>query len=444
MRSAVWNADLSSFTDTGTYRLAIDGVGCSQDFTIAPDVYANPFRVSLRGFAYMRLGQDTPVGTQPPYRTPLYLPGVDPANTTVFLTTMQPYDSQWSTFAGGGDQWDAPDSWAAFREAGNPTNPNAWGGHADAADRDRHLGHVSIIYDMLLPYILTQGALSDDNTGIPESGNGVPDILDEAAYEVDFWLRLRDGSGYGHGLTNPNGSNQFFQAGPTAMAAWANAANAAMLAEAYRIGGFTSRMATYRDAAVTAYNYANALADPMLDRTQDVGYTTVRGRDLKMTAAAYLYNLTGDATYEAEVNADSVCVSSTAETENGNLNQTWATAAYLLTPQTVHFPTLQANMKASIINEAKNKEANLIQTRPSRRSTDDRPAYFRTSQNVQRTMIAHTVATAQADKDLFRKALALEADWGLGGNPLNMIEMGTASYAALLETQRRVHVHLGA
>ena len=79
------------------------------------------------------------------------------------------------------------------------------------------------------------------------------------------------------------------------MAAWANAANAAMLAEAFRIAGQTSLMTSYRDAAITAYNYASGLADPMLDATQDIGDTTIRGRDLKMTAAAFLYNVTGSA-----------------------------------------------------------------------------------------------------------------------------------------------------
>ena len=49
-RSAVWNVDFPGFTSPGTYRLAVQGVGCSQDFTIANDVYGNPFRVSLRGF----------------------------------------------------------------------------------------------------------------------------------------------------------------------------------------------------------------------------------------------------------------------------------------------------------------------------------------------------------------------------------------------------------
>jgi endoglucanase len=424
-RSAVWNVDFPGFTSPGTYRLAVQGVGCSQDFTIADDVYANPFRVSLRGFYYMRIGQDNPTGISPPPRTPLYVPGSSPANTVVYLTTVTPWDPAWNQIPT--DQWDHPDDWAAFRKPGNPTNPSAYGGHSDAADWDRHLGHVSIIYDMLLPYILTGGVLSDDAAGIRESGNGIPDVIDEARYEVDFWLRLRDGNGYSHGLTNPNGSNQLFQAGPTAMAAWANAANAAMLAEAYRLAGQTALMNTYRDAAVAAYNHASGLLDPQLDTPQDVGYTTVRGRDLKMTAAAYLFNVTGDTAYEDVVNAESVCRGGIAELENETRNQTWATAAYLLTPRAVRYPTLQGNMRACVIDEARGKEANLTATRPSRRSTDDRPGYFRTSQNVQRTMIAHAVATSQADRDFFRKALQLEADWGLGRNPINTIEMGTAT-----------------
>jgi hypothetical protein len=424
-RSAVWSADFSDFAGRGIHRLVIEGVGCSQDFRVARNVYADPFKVSLRGFFYMRMGQDNPTGIQPPPRTPLYIPGVSPPTTTVYLTEMQPWHSQWSTFASG-DPWDQPNSWVPFRKAGNPTNPNAWGGHADAADWDRHLGHVSIIYDLLLPYILTGGTIYDDDAGIAESGNGIPDLLDEARNETDFWLRLRDGAGYGHGLTNPNGSNQLFQAGPTAIAAWANAANAAMLAEAFRLAGLTSLMSSYRDAAITAYNHANGLPDPMLDETQNVGDASIRGRDLKMTAAAFLYNVTGDTAYEDVVYAESVCKSGTAELEDGNRDQVWATAGYLLTPQPVHYPLLMANMRGSVINEARNKEVDLIEARPSRRATDDRTGYFRTAQNVQRTMIAHAVADGPADRDLFRKALDLEADWGLGRNPLNFIEMGTA------------------
>ena len=73
-----------------------------------------------------------------------------------------------------------PDAWIPYKKSGSPLNPDAWGGHSDAADWDRHLGHVINIYDMLLPYLMSNGAIDDDDLGITESGNGIPDIIDEA------------------------------------------------------------------------------------------------------------------------------------------------------------------------------------------------------------------------------------------------------------------------
>lgn len=368
-RSDVWNADFSSFTTPGTYRVVIEGVGCSQDFVIDDNVYYHPYMVSVQGFFYMRIGQDSTGGIWPVPRRPLYLPGSDPSGTKVYLTTMHPYHSEWGTFSSG-DVWDKPDSWARFRKSGNPVNPNAWGGHSDAFDWDRHLGHVSIIYDMLLPFILTDGAIDDDNLDIAESGNGIPDILDEARNEVDFWLRLRDGQGYAHGLTNPNKSNELFQAAPTAVAAWANAANAGMLADCFRIAGLNDLMSEYRDSAVAAYSYASGLADQMLDAPHNIGEAVMRGRDLKMMAAAFLYNLTGETAYEDVVNEESECTGTTSVLDNydgaRSLNQVWGTAAYLLTPQTVNYPALYENMKASAIYQAREKEAGNSETRPLR------------------------------------------------------------------------------
>ncbi|MBD0256543.1 MAG: glycosyl hydrolase family 5, partial [Cytophagales bacterium] len=167
-QSAVWNVDFTSFTGTGTYRLAVEGVGCSDDFKIDNSVYLDPYKVSVRGFYYMRIGQNNNANLVPAARTPLYIPNVSPSTTKVYLTTMQPYHPNWTTFAGG-DVWDAKDEWAPYVKPGSPQNPNAWGGHSDAADWDRHLGHVSIIYDLLLPYFLSKGKLSDDNLGIAES-----------------------------------------------------------------------------------------------------------------------------------------------------------------------------------------------------------------------------------------------------------------------------------
>jgi hypothetical protein len=77
-----------------------------------------------------------------------------------------------------------------------------------------------------------------------------------------------------------------------------------------------------------------------------------------------------------------------------------------------------------------------MDARPSRRSTNENDGYFRTVQNVHHSLVAHAVTTDATDKALFRKALALEADWGLGRNPANLIEMGTSTTP--LEAKRGV------
>jgi hypothetical protein len=187
-------------------------------------------------------------------------------------------------------------------------------------------------------------------------------------------------------------------------------------------------MNTYRDSAVNAFNYAGGLTDQMLDFKQGIGDGYVRGRDLKMMAAAYLYNVTGNTVYENVINSESKVTSTTSTIIDVTAyNQLWATAAYLFTNRTVNYPTLFSNMKASIINEAKNSEVSYSNSRPSRRATDNNTGWFHTEQNVQRTILARAVATTQADKDLLENALILEADWGLGRNPANLIQMTTAS-----------------
>jgi len=423
--SNVWKADFTGFNTPGTYRIAIEGVGCSENFDIKADAYFEPFRVSTIGYFYMRVGEDSNYTGMPVPRRPLYIPYVSPTSTRVWITTVQPWDANWAAISN--DKWDNPTQWAAYKKPGSPQNNNAYGGHSDAADWDRHLGHISNIYDMLLPYILTDGRLNDDNLKILESGNGIPDILDEARNEVDFWLNLRDGAGYSFGLTNPDGSNNLYQAGNTPIAAWANAANASMLANCFMLAGLDTLRDTYRDAAITAYNYANGLADPMLDASQDVGNGAIKSRDLKMMAAAFLYNVTGNTVYEDMVNSLSYATTNTSTIVDSTKNQLYASAGYLKTQQTVHYPTLFSRMKASIINEAKNKETNYSNTRPTRRASDNDTGWFKTTQQVQRSIVAHAVADSNADKTLFENAIILEADWGLGRNSMNTIIMTTAS-----------------
>ncbi len=264
-KSDVWNCDFSAFKGTGTYRLVVDGVGCSPDFVLSRSVYYEPFKTSVRGYFYMRIGEDKDIKPVP--RQPRFIPGKDPAGFTVYMTTYGPFHPDWKKT--GGDQWDKQD-WSKYNEPGNPTNPNAWGGHSDATDWDRNPAHVSSIWDMLLPYMLSNGKISDDNCQIRESGNGIPDIIDEANYETDFWLRLRDGKGgYACGLNNPSKKDTvMYQAGASPYMAWVSAANAAMTADAFRIARKPELVKKYQAAAIEAWKTAN---EEGLDLSHGIG-----------------------------------------------------------------------------------------------------------------------------------------------------------------------------
>ncbi|MBP5796084.1 MAG: hypothetical protein J6W07_04515 [Bacteroidales bacterium] len=166
--SDVWNLDFSTAAQ-GTYRLVVDGVGCSMDFVIKPDLYLEPYKYSVLGYYYMRLGEPVQNGLTP--RQPMFLPEENPNGFTVYKTDLHPWHPDWRKLRG--DVWDEPhfknlrqSAFWQHRLPGNPVNTEVRGGHSDAMDWDRHLAHVSNIYDMLLPYILSGGRLSEDNLGI--------------------------------------------------------------------------------------------------------------------------------------------------------------------------------------------------------------------------------------------------------------------------------------
>ena len=379
----------------------------------------------------MRIGEPIDPSVSPVPRQPQFIPEVDPVGFTVYKTDLQPWHPDWRKLRG--DVWDEPHFKPALESAfwqhrlpGNPVNTEMRGGHSDAFDWDRHLAHVSNIYDMLLPYILTGGRLSEDDLGIRESGNGIPDIIDEARNEADFFLSIRDGEAYSQGVTNPSKEwTIMFQAGCTTMAAWANAANCATLAEAFRIAGIDSLRNYYRDEAVKAFRFASRQENLQLDDMQDVGSARMRGRDFRQQAAAFLYNVTGDREWEDIMAEESMIKGPKSELFNkgrmGAFYQIWAAAAYLACPQERHYPQLYADLVSSVDAQADANNVSLMAQRPSRRAAND--ARWQTSENLQLVMMAHYVAKSPARRLELERAMYSEAGWGLGRNPSNTVEM---------------------
>ena len=427
--SDVWNIDFKA-SKPGRYRLVVEGVGCSMDFDIKNDIYFEPYHYSVRGYYYMRLGEPILPNISPAPRQPMFIPETDPVGLTVYKTDLHPWHPEWRKLRG--DVWDEPHFKSAQESAfwqhrlpGNPVNTEVRGGHSDAMDWDRHLAHVSNIYDMLLPYLLTNGRISEDNLSIRESGNGIPDLIDEARNEVDFFLSIRDGEAYSQGVTNPTKEwSIMFQAGCTTMAAWANAANCAILAEAFRIHGDEKWCQYYTDEAIKAFEFASRQKEQQLDDTQDIGSARMRGRDFRQMSAAFLYNVTGDTKWEDIMASESVVKNGSTPIFMKGKNpyyQIWATAAYLTCPRERHYPELYKNMKSSVDWQANENNVNHMKTRPSRRTAND--PRWQVSENLHMMMLAHYITTNHIRKAELEKAMYMEASWGLGRNPSNTVEM---------------------
>jgi hypothetical protein len=441
----VWNIDFKT-AKPGCYRLVVDGVGCSMDFEISNDIYYEPYRYSVRGYYYMRLGEPIdPAHVNPIPRQPQFIPETDPKGFTVYKTDFHPWSKGWRELRT--DVWDEPhfkplkaSIFWQHRLPGNPVNLDVKGGHSDAFDWDRHLAHVSNIYDMLLPYILTGGKINDDALGIRESGNGIPDIIDEARNEVDFFLSIRDGEAYSQGVTNPcNDWSVMFQAGCTTMAAWANAANCAVIAEAFRLNHNDTLRQYYTDEAIKAFRFASKQQNQQLDDLQDVGSMQMRGRDFRQLAAAFLYNLTGDEQWEKIFAEESMIksdksmlfskgrqgffgigVTNQFDKSDVPFCQYWAAAAYLTCPQPRHYGELYKNLKACVNAQAEAYNYGHVANRPSRRAAND--SRWQTSQNLQLVMLAHYIAD-KARRQQLEHIMYTEAGWALGRNPGNIVEM---------------------
>lgn len=79
------------------------------------------------------------------------------------------------------------------------------GGWFDAGDFGKYVdpGSVAVV-DLLWAYKLFPEAFTDGASNIPESGNNIPDILDEVKIELDFILKMQDEDGGFYHRVNPD------------------------------------------------------------------------------------------------------------------------------------------------------------------------------------------------------------------------------------------------
>ncbi len=164
----VYRLNLHEVLPGGPYRVQVLGHGVSHPFEISYNAVATIAAVYTRGLYHQRCGS----ALEEPYTAHTR----DTCHTEVAFTRVP-----WT---------------ASGKIHVDPRTPmiNVTGGYHDAGDFDRRPYHTIIPILMLGYYEAFPSNFIDNQYSIPESGNGLPDFLDEALWGVRLWknLQIRD------------------------------------------------------------------------------------------------------------------------------------------------------------------------------------------------------------------------------------------------------------
>jgi uncharacterized protein YjdB len=186
----VYECDFTNLTEDGNYQLVVEGMGTSYPFRIGHDAVFDAYYATMRALYHQRSG----IRLAPPYTAADYIRPVnqntrlisDNGNSFAGKLLYSDYSfMDWAESDGGGS------SQAAIRDAatGKPLDVAGW--YHDAGDWDSYYTHHRIPILLMLTWEYFPERFADDDLNIPESGNGIPDILDEASWLVKFNYRLR-------------------------------------------------------------------------------------------------------------------------------------------------------------------------------------------------------------------------------------------------------------
>ncbi len=320
----LYQMDFSEFRTPGRYFIRVPGIGRSYSFLIAPDALGEAFFVAVRGFFHQRCGIELKAENTAWTRNACH---------TTPMGTCQ--------LVGSRGKWMLPDGRSATKEirhldfniirqtASEEKTIDAWGGWHDAADYDKGKGHHIPVWDLLGLYEINSAAFTDGQLNIPESGNGIPDLLDEARFGIDHWKRAQQADGGVTGrietFSHPQHSGMpdkdtdtYYISLPNRDSTMHYAASAAYFARI--IKPFSENLSKeYLKSAIRAYKWAENPANSLDGFTitvdlRDKGEKEATPKTLKLEekdtdhwmagalSALNLFMLTGDDTYRKDLN----------------------------------------------------------------------------------------------------------------------------------------------
>ncbi len=195
----VYSADFSALQTPGYYELRVPGMGASLPFRIQDGILQSFTRVYALGLYNQRCGsnlcQPYTRHTHPACHTGL---ASIPASATDYAPT-------WSFICAANADYARNPEHTAPRMDGPAaqlypfvkTGPiDVSGGHHDAGDYSKYtINSAQMCHRLVLAADSFAGVGALDNLGIPESGDGKSDMLQEAKVEADFLAKMQDDDG---------------------------------------------------------------------------------------------------------------------------------------------------------------------------------------------------------------------------------------------------------
>lgn len=285
----VWWFDFTNVNVVGSYYVFdVTNNVRSYQFDINDNVYYNTMKQAIRVFYYQRCGSSKSV----PYAQAGW------TDATCHKGNLQDFDCR------------LHNNTAAI------TSRDLSGGWHDAGDYNKYVNFTfETMMDLMLTYKENPVTMSGDNFNIPESGNGIPDILDEVKYELDWLLKMQTATGNGSvlsivGVKNyvtaspPSADlNQRFYGPATTSATFTASALFALGAIQFNNIGQNSYANILQTASIAAWNWATANPSVTFYNSGFIGAgeqeTGTYERFIRqMASSAFLFALTGNMTYK--------------------------------------------------------------------------------------------------------------------------------------------------
>lgn len=284
-----WWFDFSSVTEHGTYYvLDVTKNVRSYEFDISPSVYNEVLKHAVRTFYYQRAG----------FEKAAEFAGIAWADGASHIGPLQDKNCR------------------VYNDKNNPaTEMDVHGGWYDAGDYNKYTNWTAnYIVDFMRAYIENPSAWGDDYN-IPESGNGFPDLLDEAKWGLDFLLRMQktDGAmlsivGLAHASPPSSATGQSLYGTPSTSATLNSAGAFTIASKVYGDMGMTDFSNTLKQSAIKAWDWAEANPNVIFNNNDQASGTVGLGAGqqetndygrfmAKLRAACFLFELTGETKY---------------------------------------------------------------------------------------------------------------------------------------------------